>query len=190
MIDVLDTYFRYIKQQMTNNAAQVSINGVLTNQPMGQVINARDWPLTPPLEGALYLLFLSATRIGGTEMQSLYEYVCQWSWYLIGQDIQPTQQTSNRGDRYRSNLQITENLRQANFPSFTQKNSFAVNNAGALTATPVTNAVPGSYTSVEMVWWTRPKFVNHPDNNKSGLLYGVAPITIFGYDDALASYAA
>ena len=172
MIDTLDTYFSYCKTQMAL---------VNSSQRFGGVIMARDWPLTPPIQGALYLLFLSAVpQNAGTPSQALYEYFCQWVWLYIGTDIQQNQQAANRGDRYRSNLQIIGNLRQANYPGFTRKMTYSADSQGNVTSTPVVGVYPPS--AIEMIRWTQPRFMPKQDE-KSGLVFGAAAVSVFGYSD-------
>lgn len=176
MIDVLDSYYNYI-------ATQMAIVG--PTQTLRGYIAARDWPLTPPdLKGGLYLLYLSAVQLPkGTESQNLFEYVCQWIWITLGTDIQAGQLAENRGDRFRSDLQTAENLRQASYPGFCRKQAFSANSQGVVSSIPVISTVPLS--SVESVWWSRPKFMPRADNMRSGLIYGAAAVSVFGYDDVL-----
>lgn len=170
MIEPLDSYYSYIAARMA---------AIDSTQKMCGVVAARDWPLTPPIEGGLYLLFLSAVPTTGTESQIFYEYSCQWNWLLIGTDISPTQQAENRGDRYRKSMQIVKNLRQANFPSFCSKKSFAANAQGT-----VTQMV---YDPIESIWWSHLRMMPRADNDKSGLVYGAAALQLFAYDDVLAT---
>jgi hypothetical protein len=143
--------------------------------------------MTPPVEGAPYLLILGMTPTGGTENQILYEATCQWTWLLIGTDIKGNI-TANRGDRYRSNMAIMSNLRNANFPQWTQKMDFNFNaQTGVGTTTPVQSVVPVS--NYESVWWSPLKFLSKNDNQQSGLLYGTASVTLYGYDDVLTAVA-
>lgn len=174
MISALDSYFHHVKTQMAI---------VAPLQRFGGAIMARDWPLDPPIPGALYLLYLTSVPTPlGTQAQNHFEYFCQWVWILIGTDIQATQQAANRGDRYRGNLQIAENLRQANYPGYTQK--LQVTNVdqqtGAVTYAPVTSLYPAS--DLEMITWTKPRFMPKQDE-KSGLIYGAAAVQVSAFDD-------
>lgn len=183
MIAALDSYYSYVVQQMTALGATVTINGSTVPQPLGGVINADDWPLVPPIEGGLYLLFLSAQPAvdPGTWAQQRYEYFCQWQWLLIGENIQPAELASNRGDRYRQNFQIMSNLKQANYAGFCQKKSYACSTEGIVTGTPVQSVYP--YSSIEMVTWGQLRFMPRQDNQKSGLVFGAAAVELLAYDD-------
>ena len=160
----IDTYYEYVKAQMAKvNPAQL----------MGGMANARDWPETQPKEGMLYLLFLNAVEIGGTRANTLFEFVCQWNWVLIGADLTPGVVGANRGDRYRKNLQLIGDLRNANYPLFTPKRIYSV----------VNNVVVSTVVQpVEMVWWRSKGTVANPTDEKSGVVYGVAPVSVYGYD--------
>jgi hypothetical protein len=174
MLDTLDSYFHYVKTQMAIIDA---------SQRFGGVVMSRDWPQDPPIGGALYLLYIQSVPTPlGTQAQNHFEYFCQWVWILIGNDITSTQQAANRGDRYRGNIKIMENLRQANYPCYTQKLQVSAVNqqTGVLTYTPVTSQYPAS--NLEMITWTKPRFMPKGDE-KSGLIYGAAAVQVSGFDD-------
>jgi hypothetical protein len=177
LIDAIDTYFLYVAQQLA----------ILdSTQVLCGTVNARDWPLTPPnTDGGLYLLFLRAVPVGGTDSQTLWEYFCQWSWILLGTDIQSTQISENRGDVYRRDMAIANNVRQASFPGYCIKKSVAANSEGTLTVTPYTGA---AVYGAESVWWTRPRISPRRDPN-SGVLYGTAVLELYAFDDVNALVA-
>jgi hypothetical protein len=194
LIDILDSYFLFTQSQMAAINAQVYINGAAVAQPFGSILQARDWPLTEANEGALYLLILSANPVGGSVNQTIYEFICQWTWLLIGTNLTYGQVGANRGDRYRTNLQIMSNLRQAHYPGFCQKKTITgVNqNTQAITQVPATSTVPyvsSPYNTVESIWWTRLRFPFKQDQ-QSGVVYGVGAFSLYGIDDAYASLAA
>ena len=185
LISVLDSYYMFVSGQMTRLNATVTINGSLVPQPMGGVINARDWPQTKPLEGCLYLLFLSASRNGlQSKSQSGYEFSCQWVWILLGTDILASQQGQSRTDRYRASVQIMDNLHQANYPGFCRKLLYSADGNGNLSTIPA--ADPVQFSPIEMVSWTEPVFMPKSDNEKSGLVYGAAKVEVSAYDDVSA----
>jgi hypothetical protein len=161
---------------------------IAPSQQFAGIINARDWPMTPPIEGALYLIFIQANPLnGGTQSQNKFEYICQWMWYLIGTNIPSSEQAENRGDRYRTSMGIVQNLRQANYPCFCKKQTYSCNPVtGVVTGTPFTSPSVGG---AESIWWTFPKFMQKSDNNKSGLVYGICAVNVYGFDDVLASVA-
>jgi hypothetical protein len=174
MISVLDSYYSFVKTQMGT---------VDTTQTFGGIVNARDWPQTQPVEGALYLLFIQAVPSPAirSTAQVLYEFICQWNWYLIGTDIQPNREAANRGDRYRSTMQVSKNLRNANFPNFCQKYDFSVSPSGAMITTPSASTYPDS--PMESIWWTPVRVATRADNEKSGLTYGIGAVSVYGFED-------
>jgi hypothetical protein len=181
LLDVVDSYFLQVQAQMQL---------IDPSQMFGSVIQARDWPMTPPLEGALYLLFVNAVALGGSESQNYYELLCQWNWLLIGSDIQGNQVTANRGDRYRKSMKIQDNLRQANYPSFCAKKNYTVNpGTGALLGSYVIqNGVPNDV-PWESLHWSKLTFMPRQDNPKSGFVYGAASLRIYCWDDVLEAVA-
>jgi hypothetical protein len=192
LIDCLDSYFTFVSAQLTKLNAQVTIDGNLVPQPIGSILQTHDWPQSPVYlsEGAINLLILAMNPRGGTENQTMYEFICQWTWVLIGTNLTSTQQGANRGDRYRNNIQIMQNLRQANFPGFCQKQSITAvdQNLGTITQTPSSSSVPYAslpYNTIETIHWTRPRFTSRMDKD-SGIVYGVGALSIFGYEDAEA----
>src|SRR5436305_10741709 len=117
--DAVDTYYEYVVQQMQK------INPAFV---FGGIANARGWPQTTPASGEVFLLVLKSVPTLNdlsTRSQRLYEEFCQWVWILVGNDLQAAQEGQNRGDVYRTDFLIQEQLRQANYPGFTQKMSFA-----------------------------------------------------------------
>jgi hypothetical protein len=177
----IDTYLQYVMQQMVVIGAQVTINGQSVAQPFGGITQARDWPQTPVNEGSLYLLVLDQVPHGGTASQRGYEYFLQWAWMLIGQDVQSTQQAANRGDRYRQNLVIEENLRQANYPGFCQKKDLVADSQGNLGFAASYSILPPN--AYEPLYWTELRFKPKDDAAQSGVLYGAAAIELYAYSD-------
>ena len=175
LVDAIDTYYSYIVKQMATVAPSQSMSGYIA---------ARDFPLTPPVENSLYLLFISATPVGGTEAQTLYQFLCQWNWLIIGTNIQANQQAENRGDRFRTNMGIISNLKQASYPGFCLKNTYAVGASGNVIGTNVIQAGVGT---TESIWWSRPQFTPKQDNQKTGLIYGTATVRLYCFDDVLTS---
>ncbi len=192
-VSPIDTYYAHVTQQLAVLNAQVSIAGQIVTLTTAGIVDARDWPLTPPLEGQLYLLVLSQTPTGGTLSQRGYTYFLQWAWLILGTDIQSGQQAENRGDRYRVNMQIEEYLRQANYPGFTQRQNLACDSQGNLTFVSATESTyPASvlpWSGYEPVYWTELTFKPKEDNEQSGLLYGAAAVELYAYSDISSAIA-
>ena len=176
-------------------SATVTINGSTISQPMCGFISAREWPATPPKEGGLYLLYLNSapTEEDRSLANKEYEHFAQWVWLLIGTDIASGQVSQNRGDRYAANMQIMENLRQANYPGFCQAKDYALVGS-AVVGTPAQTIVPaatGTMISsyVEMIKWSELRFIPRSDNQKSGLIYGAASVEIYARSNILPALA-
>lgn len=182
LISAVDSYFSYVSAQLKALKATVNIKGSLIPQPMGMIVNAADWPQTPPQEGALYLLVIKTSPAGiESQSQAGFDYHCQWSWIFLGTDILAGQQATNRGDRYRANMQLMKNLRDANYPGYCRKSEYTADTNGNVTATPSVSLYPAS--APEMITWSALDFMPRSDNAKTGLVYGAAAVTLHAVDD-------
>ena len=181
LASAVDTYYAWITKQLLALNAQVTVNGQTIPLTGHGIVAARDWPQTPVNEGALYLLVLDQVPQGGTASQRGYIYYLQWAWLLIGQNVQSSQQAANRGDRYRQNLIIEENLRQSNYPGFTVKQDLQLDSNGNLMFTPSVSIIPPS--AYEPLYWTELRFKPKDDSAQSGVLYGAATLELFAYSD-------
>lgn len=178
IIDPVDSYYSWVKTQLGVYAP---------GQLLAGMANAQDWPQVPVMEEAPMLLFLNATPVGGTESQIMYQSLCQWVWLIIGTNIPASQQAANRGDRYRKDAQIRQNLRQANYPGFCPRLSYSADTDGNLiTATIEQPVTPDS--SGESIWWSRLQFMPKMDI-KSGVVYGAASVRIYSYEDVAIEVA-
>lgn len=182
LTSILDSYYAYVTKRLVTLQAQVSINGSVAAQPMGGLVAAQDWPQTPVTEGAIYLVLQRMMPRGKSKTQRQYLFMCQWTWLLIGTDIPEYSQAENRADRWRSNLQIAQNLKEANYPGFCQKMDYMLlaPDAWKGTATPAQSTFPVSAT--ERIRWDDLEFMPRPDNS-SGVLYYAAGVTVMGWED-------
>jgi len=171
MIDVIDTFYAYI----ANNLGKLTIP---TSVPvtMQGVANAQDWPQTEIVDGGLYLIYLSSVPVQeeGTRAETYFEHYVQWAWVFLGNDLTQAQVGANRGSRHRDNLAVIEALRQAHFPGFCIKQFSAADpNTG--------NVTFGNYAPVEMIHWSMPRLGTKLAAAQSGVLYGTAPLEIYGW---------
>lgn len=171
MIECVDSYFTWVRSQFT-----------VPDFKFGGVIQASAWPQLPAKEKTFYLLVLGAQpsrgQQNGSRLIQLIEYTLQWTWFVIGTDTQAGQQSMNRGDRYRTSMQMQSALTAANFPGFTNKILLSVNPAtGVITSTPY---VPNG--GGESVWWNRIRYRSRPDNEQSGLIYTTGAFELYGYE--------
>jgi hypothetical protein len=182
MLEVLDTYYTYVYNQMQVLNAQ---------QAFGGLAPARDWPQTTPQDGALYLLHLGSESLReGTTSQELFIHYMQWTLFIIGTDLAQGQVGQNRGD-WRNHMTLQENLRNANYPGWTPKTSFVASPSGAVQPFPVGQPGTGiaGYQVQETIWWTKLKFKPRYDKTSSGLIYGAAAVDVFAYEDASVAVA-
>lgn len=170
MIDVLDTFYLFV----ATNLAKLTIPSSVAITCQG-VVNAQDWPQTEIVEGGLYLLYLTSVPIeeNGTRAQTYYEHYVQWAWVFLGTDLASNQVGANRGDRYRNDLAVVEALRQAHFPGFCPKQFSACDASG--------NVTFSAYSPEEMIHWSKPRLGTKMANAQSGVLYGTAPLEVYGW---------
>ncbi len=184
LISIPDSYFSFVAKRIQAMGATVTVNGATIPQPIGGMIDARDWPQTQIIEGALYLLIqrIVPGENWKSKVQRQWCFYCQWSWLLIGTNLAAGQQAANRGDRYRQSMQIMTNLKEGNFPGFCQKMSYGSTGNGVVTAVPAASTYPASAT--EMIVWDALRFMPKVDAAKSGVEYGAASVEVSGYDDS------
>ena len=173
MIDAIDSYIRHVRLRMATINPTRSIKG-----PM----DAFDWPTRKIESEALYLLTLNDEPIGsqgGSQAVPIVTHMVQWSWVILGDDIAANVKGRNRGNRYRVEFQIKEELRQASYPGFTEKLH--------LTAAPESGSL--TFSSLDpkaAISWTRLEFRKDTDKN-SGVVYGIATTYITQITDAILS---
>lgn len=182
LVSIFDSYVSYVAKRLVTLNAQVSINGQTVAQPFGGIVTTQDWPQAPVNDGMLYLVTQRMTPQGRSKSQRQYVCFAQWTWLLIGTDIPADAQAENRGDRYRSNAQIMQNLKEANFPGFCQKIDYTADDAtGAVSGTPAVSAYPVA--AYERIVWDDLDFMPRNDNSPSGVLYYAAGVRIVGWED-------
>jgi hypothetical protein len=169
VLNGIDTYFEYVSNRMATI--------VNPQRKMVGVMDAMDWPPKNVLLEAFYLLTLGEKPLVDADFWSAtittVVHTVQWTWLITGSDLTSGKVGRSRGDRYRTNMQMRDELTHATYPWFAQKNEFSVLGTTptglALQATPV---VPN-----EDIWWTSLTFLNKIDR-ESGLVYGAATVQI------------
>ncbi len=186
LVSIFDSYVSYVAKRLLTLNARVSLNGSLVAQPFGGIVTVQDWPQSQVSEGALYLVTQRMVPTGKSKTQRSYTCFAQWTWLLIGTDIPADAQAENRGDRYRSNQQIMQNLKEANYPGFCQKIDYS--------ADPVTGVVSGVAaksvyppSAYERIVWDDLDFMPRNDNSPSGVLYYAAGVKIVGWEDMVCA---
>ena len=169
MLHAVDSYFEYISNRMATV--------VNPNRKVVALMDALDWPPKTVLMEAFYLLTLGEKPIIGKSFWSAETttvvHTLQWTWLIQGTDLTQGKIGRNRGDRYRTNMTMRQELIQASYPWFCQKQKWSVQgdtpSGIALQGTPVDPA--------EFVWWQKSTFMNRVDR-ESGLVYGTATLQL------------
>jgi hypothetical protein len=174
MIDFPDSHYQYVKQRI-----KTLINSART---FGGIVQARDWPPKEFKPTALYLVLgqllpiYSGRQPGSNSWFSpLYDEKFQWAWGLEGIDILPQAQMASRGNKYRTNYQIIQEVLQGMYPGFCEKKQWDIPNgtdAPQLTGT--------SYSPPEYIWWKKPVFTDKIDA-ASGILFSYAVSEFAGF---------
>jgi hypothetical protein len=141
------------------------------------IVDAMDWPPNSVKLESFYLLVLGQKPVIGKSFWSaaipVVVHTLQWTWMIVGSDLVSGKVGRSRGDRYRTNLTMRQELLKATYPWFCQKQSWAVQgntpSGLALQGTPV---VPSEY-----VWWSPLTFLNRLDKD-SGVVYGAATVQL------------
>lgn len=169
MLNAVDTYFEYVSNRMATI--------VNPQRKVVGVSDAMDWPPKNILFDSFYLLVLGQKPVVGKSFWSasvpVLVHTLQWTWMIQGTDLSGNIVGRSRGDRYRVNMTMRQEILKATYPWFCQKQSWQVTGgtpAGlALKGTPV---VPS-----ESIWWTPPTFLNRVDSDP-GIIYGSATVQL------------
>ena len=169
MLYALDTYFEYVANRMANV--------VNPNRKVVAIMDAADWPSKQILMESFYLLVLGQKPIQDKSFWSseisVYAHTLQWTWLIQGADLTQGKIGRNRGDRYRTNMTMREELIKATYPWFTGKQKWSV-----VGNTPSGIALEGTLvTPAESIWWTKPTFLNRVDR-ESGIVYGTGTVQV------------
>jgi hypothetical protein len=167
LIDTLDSFYQWI----LNNVSAIN-----SSRKFGGIVDAKDWPPKVIKLEVPYLAILRDSPIR-TKPQSFYAPLMgdlvEWRWTVEGDNIPANAQASNRGDKYRTNMQIMQELLSAHNPGYAPKQQWNV--AADSNNNPVRVGV--SYNPPEYFWWTIPSFVRKQDR-QSGMLWTVGQVEI------------
>lgn len=160
LVDACDSYYYYVKGQVqTINPARV----------FGGIVQARDWPLKEAkLEVPYLLLQKEEPKPFGRSaswFRPLENIAVRWAWMIQGDNIQNNAQSTNRGNKYRINMQMVQEILAGNNPGFCQKYQYSVVDDGTGNAEKVLTA----YVPAEFVRWSIPRFADTVDS-VSGIL--------------------
>lgn len=169
-VDALDTFWYYVTQRIISQ---------FPTQPIGNIVDASDWPFLQAVDQALYLVtgnMRNGKNVNSRQSQ-LGTYSARWSWPIIGTNLAQGVQAANRGDRYRTMATIKAALEFGLYPGYTQKQQYAVVDDG--TGNPILQVVtPYAY---ESVWWSKADFIDKEDA-KTGIIYGYAAVAVSTFE--------
>jgi hypothetical protein len=174
-IDIVDSHYQAVKARV------VSANSV---REFGGIVEARDWPFQQAIESAFYLAVdrgRPSSHVASWH-SPLYTYTASWVWLVIGTDVAPGTQQSNRGDRYRTHFKIQEELLYGLWAGFCEKQQWTTDSNADGSA----KLVATSYIPSEKVWWTRPQFSEKKDRS-TGILFGYAETRLSAFAPAISS---
>ena len=157
---VVDSHYAHVKARII--AANAS-------RQFGGIMEAQGWPGPSVKLEAFYLLTLGESPAGrsmGSIADQTYFFTLQWTWIIAGTSLTDTVQGQNRGDRYRLNTSMKNELRHGAFPLFTEKRKIGFDSFDySITKT--------SFDPKEYLHWSKFSFTQKLDG-ASGLIYGMA----------------
>jgi len=161
-------------------AVKTRIQALNANRKVIGVMSAQDWPPKNVELEAFYLLVLGEVPLGRQADSAsipVKVHTVQWTWMIVGSDIQVGIQTRSRGDRYRTHFTMKGELENGVFPRFAPKVNVVVNNVGQLVAVPI---VP----SEQIIW--SPVSIMDRNEKSSGVTYGVGTVKITDFTDFIS----
>lgn len=174
--DWIDSFYKYVK---------VRIQTINPLREFGGISDAIDWPKRLAKENAFYLLVLQEMPNRGQGLSTnpvsapLYGITVQWSWNIIGEDIKNNDRMANRGDRYRENMQMRQEIRHGMFPEFCEKFKWHLDTNDNIIK-------PDAYIPAEYIWFSKSQF-RHQVDRPTGILFGTAMSTITAFTPQINS---
>jgi hypothetical protein len=168
MVDWSDGHYQYVKQRV------LAIN---PDRVFSGIVQARSWPIEQATPESFYLLLGNNAPLKGDNPWSAkaYSEKVQWAWQILGTDIASNAIQRNRGDRYRTNFTMCQELLQGMFPGYCEKLQYSLEEVNG---SPV--LVGTSYVPKEMLWFRPPVYTDRFERS-SGILFGYAASEITGF---------
>src|SRR4029077_9669131 len=119
-LEAIDSYFQYVNNRM------VTIN---PNRNVVGISDAMDWPPKTVILEAFYLLSMGQKTAKDTFWSPTVPVITdllQWTWLIAGTDLTKGTVGRSRGDRYRTDITMRTELRQASYPWWCPKQTFTV----------------------------------------------------------------
>jgi len=176
VIDAIDSYFEFME------AGIIAVNA---NRKVIGIMDAMDWPPKTVQLESFYLLVLGARGLTGKSAWSsaipTYVHTLQWTWIIAGSDLTQGKIGRSRGDRYRTNITMRDELVVATQSAWwTQKLQWTIR--GNTPSGVVLSSTPLSPS--EFLWWGPLTFLNKQDR-ESGTIFGAATVQITDMESAL-----
>ena len=149
------------------------------------IMDAMDWPPKNVQNEAFYLLLLGArgitTKGFWSSAQPTLVHTVQWTWIVAGSDLTQGKIGRSRGDRYRTNMKMRDELITSTRGAWwTEKLMWSV-----VGNTPSGVALKSNELNpTEFIWFTPFVFLNRQDR-EAGLIYGAASVQITDMESAL-----
>jgi hypothetical protein len=176
VVDAIDSYFQ---------AIEAGILAANANRKVIGIMDGMDWPPKTIQMEAFYLLVLGSRGISSKSFWSsanpVLVHTLQWTWVIAGSDLTSGKIGRSRGDRYRTNMQMRDELIVATQAVWwTQKYEWSITgntpSGIALQNTPLNPP--------EFVWWTPLVFLNRQDR-EAGVIYGAATVQVTDIESAM-----
>lgn len=168
----LDTHYLAVKTRV------LAVN---PNRKFLGIMNAQDWPPKDVFTEAFYLLILGAVPLGKQADSAAIPVVVhtvQWTWLVVGSDVQVGIQERSRGDRYRRHFTMKGELLNGCYPRFAEKLDVTVDGNGNLVTAPITNPT-------DTIVWSPLVFTDRSDK-ASGVIYGIGTVRITDMTDFIS----
>lgn len=175
LVDTLDSYYYYVK----NRVLQVN-----PSRNFGGIVQARDWPMKEAKLDTPYLLDSMDSLVPFGKSVSQYQpnvnYRVQWVWMIQGDNIPQNAQAANRGNKYRVNMQMKQEVIVGCFPGFCEKLQYSVQDDG----TGQAEQAFMEYNPPEFIRFSQPRFVDKIDRT-SGILFCSGAVGVSAFAPAI-----
>lgn len=171
--DAINTHYLSVKNRI------LALN---PNRKVLGIMSAQDWPPKDVFFEAFYCLTLGEVPLGRASDSAAIPVVVhtvQWTWLILGTDVQVGIQIRSRGDRYQKQFQMKGELLNGTYPRFAQKLDVSVDGNGNLVAEPITTP------TTDYIVWSPPSFLDRNEKGP-GVMYGTATVKITDMTDQIS----
>lgn len=173
VIDAIDSFYEYVRARIVTINPQRVVAGHLF---------AQDWPPKDIKLEAFYLVTVGDMPIGRQGFSPtvpIQYHMVQWQWQVLGADVAKGQVGPNRGVRFRAHWQMKDELRQALYPYFCQKQTYEMQQQGAQLTFAGTPVDPP-----EWFGWAPPEYHEKVDK-PSGKVDGMVAVRLWDMTDPI-----